>query len=262
MIGSELVAQLTRGGDEVVRLARKENQLTGDLDAVIHLAGEPIAGRWTTEKKRRIRESRVEGTQRLCAALPRSVKVLVCASAIGIYGDRGTEPLTEDSEPGSGFLPEICLAWEKAAMMPGIRVVKLRFGVVLNAKGGALAKMLLPFRLGLGGIVGSGRQFWSWVALDDAVGAIMHAIRSEELRGPVNVVSPNPVTNREFTKTLGKVLGRPTALPMPAMAARLVFGEMADALLLCSARVQPIRLEGDLYRFRFSELEPALRHLL
>jgi uncharacterized protein (TIGR01777 family) len=192
-------------------------------------------------------------------------KVLVCASAIGFYGDRGAETLTEESASGTDFLSEVCRAWEAAAAPAsesGIRVVNLRFGIVLSEKGGALAKMLTPFRMGVGGKLGRGDQYMSWVALDDAVGAIKHALTNESLSGPVNVVAPHPVTNAEFTKTLGRVLGRPTLFPVPAFAVRLAFGEMADALLLSSARVEPARLQATNYKFAYPELEGALRHIL
>jgi len=265
LIGSELVTVLEREAHTVVRAGRGESKVPGDVTAVVHLAGEPIAGRWTAKKKQAIRESRVAGTRALCEALPESVRVLVSASAIGYYGDRGTEPLHEDSAMGKGFLAEVVRDWEaatKPAADKGIRVVNLRFGVVLSAKGGALAKMLLPFKLGLGGIVGMGRQFWSWVALEDAVGAIRHALTAEDLRGPVNVVAPQPVTNRQFTQTLGKVLGRPTIFPMPGPVARLIFGEMAGELLLASQQVLPLKLEGSGYRFRYRDLATALRAML
>ena len=237
-------------------------------DAVVHLVGETIAQRWTRPKKELIRRSRIDGTRLLCESLVRAVsspRLLICASAIGIYGDRGVEWVTEDSQPGAGFLAEVCRDWETAcapARQKGIRVVNLRLGVVLSARGGALAKMLWPFRLGLGGVVGSGKQYWSWVALDDVIGAIGHALATERLAGPVNVVAPNPATNREFTRALGRVLGRPTIFPVPALAARLAFGEMADAVLLGGARVEPRRLTETGYSFRFPELEPALRHVL
>jgi uncharacterized protein (TIGR01777 family) len=268
LIGSALVESLKAAGHEVTRVPRGQFDVAEGRDAVVHLAGENIAGRWTAQKKQRIRDSRVEGTRRLCEALVKMSarpKVLVCASAIGYYGDRGDEVLTEESAPGSGFLAEVCRDWEAAtrpASQKGVRVVNLRFAVVLSAKGGALAKMLFPFKLGLGGIVGSGRQWWSWVAVDDVVGAIAQALTTEQLSGPVNVASPQPVTNREFTKTLGKVLGRPTIFPMPAFAARLAFGEMADAALLASARVQPAKLAASGYRFRYPDLAHALRHVL
>jgi uncharacterized protein (TIGR01777 family) len=240
-----------------------------DMDAVVHLAGENIAsGRWTAERKRRIRDSRVRGTRLLADSLARlkePPKVLVCASAIGYYGNRPEETVNEDSSSGSGFLPEVCREWEKAtkpAEESGIRVVGTRFGIVLSPSGGALAKMLLPFRLGAGGKIGSGQQYMSWISLDDAIGAIDHALVTESLAGAVNVVAPRPVTNSEFTKTLGQVLRRPTLFPMPAIAARLLLGEMAEELLLASIRVEPARLLATGYKFRHPDLEGALRQLL
>lgn len=239
------------------------------FDAVVHLAGVNIAsGRWTNALKDQLRKSRVDSSQLLSRALAnmqRPPRVLVQASAIGFYGDRGDEALTEKSGRGHGFLPALCVAWESAAEPAekrGIRTVFLRFGVILSAQGGALTKMLLPFRLGAGGVVGSGKQFMSWITLDDAVGAIAHAVGTEGLHGPVNAVAPRAVTNLEFTKTLGRVLRRPTILPVPAFAARLAFGEMADALLLASTRVVPEKLQATGFRFRQAEIEPALRHLL
>lgn len=287
LIGSALVPFLTTGGHNVVRLVRSKPKpgaaevywdpgagnidtagLEG-LDAVVHLAGENIAaGRWTTAQKARIRDSRVRGTRLLCESLVRLAqppKVLVCASATGYYGDRGEEVLQEESPPGSGFLAEVCRAWEAAtepAVQRATRVVHLRIGVVLSRAGGALAKMLLPFRLGAGGTLGSGKQYWSWIALDDVVGAIHHALMTDALQGPVNVVAPHAVTNREFTKTLGSVLARPTLFPMPGFAVRLAFGEMADDLLLASTRVEPKQLLATGYAFRYPKLEDALRHLL
>jgi hypothetical protein len=287
LIGSALVPFLTAGGHKVIRLIRAEtrpgqaavhwdpaagkidsNALEG-LDAVVHLAGENIAvRRWTPAQKARIRDSRVQGTRLLAQSLARlqqPPKVMVCASAIGFYGDRGEELLTEASAPGSGFLTDTCRDWEAAAQPASeknIRVVNLRLGVVLNPGGGALAKMLLPFRLGVGGKIGSGRQYMSWIGIDDVVGVIHYALTTDELRGPVNAVAPNPVTNREFTKTLGRVLSRPTIFPMPAFAARLAFGEMADELLLASTRVKPARLQNSGYYFHHPRLEDALRHLL
>jgi len=286
LVGSALVSFLASGGHEVVRLVRgrlkpgvvevpwdpqagtiEAAKLEG-LDAVVHLAGENIAGRWTAAKKARIRSSRVEGTRLLAealAGLKRPPKTLVCASAIGYYGDRGDEVLREDSPSGAGFLAAVCRDWEAAAHAAaekGIRVVQLRIGVVLSPAGGALARMLTPFKLGLGGRIGPGSQFMSWIAIDDLIGAIHHALTTEPLRGPVNAVAPRAVTNREFTKTLGRVLARPTIFPMPAFAARLAFGEMADELLLASARVEPAKLVSSGYRFRTPELEAALRHLL
>ena len=287
LVGSALVPFLTSSGHRVTRLVRSRPRpataevqwdpaagsvdtagLEG-LDAVVHLAGENIAaGRWTAEKKARIRSSRVEGTRTLCESLARLAqppKTVVCASAIGYYGDRGEEVLREESAPGTGFLAEVCSAWEAAtepAVQKGLRVVPLRIGLVLSPAGGALAKMLLPFKLGAGGVVGTGQQYMSWITLNDVVGAIHHALITNTLQGPVNAVAPHPVTNHDFTKTLGRVLGRPTLFPMPAFAARLAFGEMADELLLASTRVEPARLVATGYRFRHSDLEGALRHLL
>jgi uncharacterized protein (TIGR01777 family) len=239
------------------------------MDAVIHLAGESIAeGRWNDAKKARIRDSRVAATAKLAtslAAMDTPPKTLVVASAIGIYGNRGDEPLPEDSAPGSDFLAEVCKDWEAAAepaRKAGIRVVHVRFGVILSPKGGALKKMLLPFKLGAGGKIGSGTQYMSWVALDDVLGAIQHVLATDAIQGPVNVTAPNPVTNREYTKTLGRVLWRPTIIPMPGFLARLAFGEVADALLLASQRTVPGVLERTGYQFRHPQLEPALRHML
>ncbi len=238
-------------------------------EAVVHLAGENIAtGRWTAAKKAAIRASRVEGTRQLCealAGLPRPPRTLICASAVGYYGDRAQERLTEASAPGQGFLAEVGQVWEAAAepaRRRGIRVVHLRCGMILTLRDGALAKMLLPFRLGVGGVIGNGTQYWSWIALDDVVGVVQHALREMTLRGPVNTVAPQVLTNREFTKTLGRVLGRPTVCPVPGWAARLAFGEMADALLLASTRVEPVQLLATSYPYRWPELEGALRHLL
>jgi hypothetical protein len=191
--------------------------------------------------------------------------VLVSASAIGFYGNRGDEVLTETTTAGDGFLPDVCREWEaatKAAERAGIRVVHLRFGIILSPKGGALAQMLTPFKLGLGGRIGNGRQWMSWIAMDDVIGSIYHALATETLSGPVNAVAPNPVTNRDFTKTLGRVLWRPTVFPMPAFMARLAFGEMANDLLLGSTRVRPEKLLQSGYRFVYADLERSLRHLL
>ena len=284
LIGSSLSEELKSDGHRITRLTRSpkdENDVRWDPDAgtidgsleghdaVVHLAGESIAeGRWTPEKKRRIMESRKKGTRLLSeaiAALPTPPEVLVSASAVGYYGDRGNELLREDSGPGSDFLAEVCKAWEAAAdpaREAGIRVVHPRFGIVLSPKGGALGRTLPIFKLGGGGRIGSGRQWWSWVALDDVVGAIVHGLANDSVEGPVNVGSPNPMTNAEYTKVLGKVLNRPTVFPLPAPAARLVLGEVADALLLASQRMEPAKLKESGYRFRYSELEGALRHLL
>jgi uncharacterized protein len=284
LIGSTLIPFLTTGDHSVARLVRKQgaqgvywNPAAGELDAaklegfdaVVHLAGDNISeGRWTAAKKKRIRDSRVKGTRLLAEALAKLTKkpsVFVCASAIGYYGDRGAEALDENAAAGDGFLADVCVDWEKAAepaRKAGIRVVHLRIGPVLAADGGALDKMLLPFKLGLGGVVGSGDQYFSWVTVDDVVGIILFAIENQDISGPVNTVAPNPVTNRELTKTLGKVLSRPTIMPVPAFALRLALGEMADELLLASTRVIPTKLERAGYSFRFANLEPALRHLL
>jgi len=288
LVGTALVPALTEAGHEVIRLLRSATgtatkeitywdpehssvnlQSLDGVDAVVHLAGESIAsGRWSTARKDRIRSSRVDGTHLLCeslAHLPKPPRVIVSASAIGYYGSRGDEVLTESSSPGEGYLSEVCQSWEAAcepARQAGIRVVNVRFGMILSTAGGALATMLTPFKMGVGGIVGSGRQFVSWVAIDDVVNAILYVLQSEQISGAVNVTAPHPVSNREFTKTFGKVLGRPTVFPMPEFAARLAFGEMADELLLSSQRVHPERLQQAGYTFRLAELEPALRHVL
>ena len=288
LVGSEVVASLSASGHEVVRLVRRapapgEMAVRWDpeagridsgglegCDAVVHLAGENVgSGRWTAARKAAIRDSRVKGTRLLCevlAGLVRPPKTLVCASANGYYGDRGEEVLTEESPPGAGFLTGVCREWEEAsgaAARKGIRVVALRIGMVLSPKGGALSRMLPLFRAGLGGVIGSGRQYVSWVALDELPLILLHALQCGDLSGPVNAVAPRPVTNREFTETLGKALSRPTPLPVPAFALRLaVGGELADALLLSSARVVPKRLIDTGYTFLSPELEPTLRRLL
>jgi uncharacterized protein (TIGR01777 family) len=284
LIGAALIPALKSNGYEIACLVRGaasgKDQIQWDpaqplvpesvsgFDAVVHLAGESIVGRWTEAKKRRIRESRVKGTLRLAEALaqaPQRPRVLISASAIGYYGDRGEETLREDSASGSGFLPEVCREWEDAtepATKAGIRTAQMRFGLVLSRHGGALQKMLPPFRLGVGGNMGSGRQWWSWVDIDDLVGAVQHVIKTETLRGPVNVVGPSPVTNAEFTKTLASVLSRPAILPMPAFAARLVFGQMGDELLLASQRVEPAKLLASGYVFQKPDLRLALSAIL
>jgi uncharacterized protein (TIGR01777 family) len=247
-----------------IALARLEG-----FDAVVHLAGESIAeGRWTEEKKKRIRESRVKGTRLLgdaLANLSNPPRTFICASAIGYYGDRGDELLNEQSEPGKDFLSEVCVEWENATALAtekGIRVVNCRLGIVLEANGGALAKMLPPFRMGVGGKIGSGKQWMSWIALDDVTGGIKFALANDSIRGPVNFVAPAPVTNAVFTQTLGKVLSRPTIFPIPAFGVRLLFGEMADALLLSSQRVESAVLQKGGYLFKYAVLESALRHAL
>jgi uncharacterized protein (TIGR01777 family) len=274
LIGSALVRDLGAAGHEVRRVGRDaatgalDLQAVAGVDAVVHLAGESIAaGRWTWARKRRIRNSRVVTTGALAAALaaqPEPPRVLVSASAIGWYGDRGDERLTEASRPGAGFLAEVCRDWEAAtapAEASGVRVTHLRIGMVLSARGGALAKMLTPFRLGLGGVLGSGAQWWSWSALDDLVGVIRHALETEALRGAVNAVAPEPATNRDFTRALARALRRPALLPLPAPLARLALGEMADALLLASQRVLPARAEELRYEFRYPELRGALEEI-
>jgi len=293
LVGSALVPHLMTGGHTVVRLVRprragpvsaaaRESAVTWDptagtidaaalqgIDAVVHLAGESVAaGRWNKARKARIHDSRIDGTRLLSAALARldrPPQVLVSASAIGYYGSRGETILCEDSPAGTDFLSRVCREWEDAtgpAAARGVRVVQTRFGFILSPAGGGLKKMLPPFKLGAGGRLGDGRQYLSWVSIDDVVGAVEHALRTGGLRGPVNVVAPNPVTNATFTRVLARVLSRPAFLPMPAFAARLVFGEVADALLLASQRVEPARLTQSAYRFLHPELEAALRQLL
>jgi uncharacterized protein (TIGR01777 family) len=284
LIGSALIPALRSSGYDITCLVRRatsgKEQIQWDLarplapeavsgfDAVVHLAGESIVGRWTEAKKQRIRESRVKGTLRLAEGLAQTAqrpRVLISASAIGYYGDRGEETLREDSSSGRGFLPEVCREWEaatEAAAKAGIRTVQVRFGLVLSRHGGALQKMLPPFRMGVGGNMGNGRQWWSWIDIDDLVGAVQHVMKTETLQGPVNVVGPNPVTNAEFTKTLASVLSRPAILPMPAFAARLVFGQMGDELLLASQRVEPAKLLASGYIFQKPELRGALKGIL
>jgi uncharacterized protein (TIGR01777 family) len=286
LIGQALIPVLTTGGHRVTCLVRFKprggeslvywNPAAGDIDApklegfgaVVHLAGEPITGRWNATKKTAIRESRVKSTRLLCETLARLSKrprVLVAASASGYYGDRGDEVLREESGAGSSFLSQVCQEWEaatKAAAEGGLRVVNLRFGFVLSRAGGGLAKMLPAFKMGAGGKIGSGKQYMSWIGIDDLLQIILFATTAETLNGPVNAVAPNPVTNLVFTKTLGRVLGRPAIFPMPAFAVRLAFGEMGKELLLASTRIEPAQLLSAGYQFRFPELEGALRHLL
>jgi uncharacterized protein (TIGR01777 family) len=283
-IGSALTPELGARGHTVRRLTRTPRSegdigwdpeagvIEGDVsgtDAVIHLAGESIAeGRWTEEKKRRILESRQKGTRLLAesvAELSGPPSVMVSVSATGYYGDRGNELLTEESESGDLFLSEVCREWEAAAdpaREAGVRVVHPRLGLVLSTEGGALGATLPIFKLGGGGKIGSGRQYWSWVSFDDVIGSILHLMDAEEVSGPVNVVTPDPPTNAEYTRVLGRVLNRPTILTVPASAARVMLGGVADELLLASARVEPMRLEETGYSFRHPELEGALRHLL
>jgi uncharacterized protein (TIGR01777 family) len=285
LIGSALIRAFVVDGHDVGRWLRVRNQdgnpywnpESGEMDlhdfknpdVVIHLAGDNISsGRWTEAKKARIVESRLKGTRLLSdflARLSQKPKVFVSGSAIGFYGDRKEVALDETHPKGSGFLADLCGQWEEAtrpAVDAGIRVVNLRTGMVLCPSGGALKKMLLPFRLGLGGILGSGEQYMSWISIHDVVGAIQYLIQNDSMRGPVNLVSPNPVINRVFTQTLGLGLHRPTIFPIPAFAARIVFGEMADELLLASTRVVPKKLMEAGYRFVHPDLAGALRHLL
>jgi uncharacterized protein (TIGR01777 family) len=283
LVGRNLAMFLMSGGHQVARLVREKPRVATEIpwdpargeldatalegiDAVVHLAGANLAqGRWTPERKREILESRVRGTRLLCeglARMPAPPRVLIAASAIGYYGDRGDEWLSERSKPGRGFLAELCRAWEAAtepARERGIHVVNLRIGVVLSARGGALRRMLTPFRLGLGGRVGSGRQYLSWIALDDLIGAIYHLIFAADVHGPVNAVAPEPVSNREFTKALGRVLRRPTLFPVPALVVHAVFGELGQALLLEGARVSSSCLEQSGLEFLFRDVESALR---
>ena len=286
MVGTELTQSLQAQGMRVTRFVRSAERAPDEfpwqpgsapdsstwqgVDAFVHLAGDNIAdGRWNDAKKKRIRESRVAATRALCESMAQSSlrpKTMVCASAIGIYGSRGAQWLDEDSKPGEGFLADVCREWEAAcdpARAAGIRVVHARLGLVLSKKGGALTKMLTPFKLGLGGRIGDGEQYWSWVHLKDVVGSFEHALANPNLVGPMNVTAPNPVTNREFTGALGSVLSRPTFLPLPATAARLALGrEMANDLLLASGRVRPKALLEDGYPFRFENLKTALENLL
>lgn len=286
LVGRALIPFLTTQGHSVLRLVRRtpaghdeifwdpehgrlDLSTAGAIDAVIHLAGENIAaGRWTSARKAAILRSRVAGTRALVTALrrlERAPRVLVSASAVGFYGDRGDELLPETAAAGSGFLAEVCRAWEaelSPAAAAGIRTAALRFGTVLTPAGGALARMLPVFRLGVAGRLGSGRQWMSWIAIDDLVGVIGHALANRRCEGPINAVAPTPVTNRDFTATLAMILQRPMGLPVPAAGLRLAFGELADAALLASVRAMPARLETAGYRFRLPTLDSALRHLL
>lgn len=287
LIGSELVPFLRSKGHTVKKLVRDKNALADDeikwdpashelnpkdiegFEGVVNLSGESISeGRWNAEKKKRILESRVAATSLLSetfAIMEKPPKVFINSSAIGFYGDRGDELLTEDSLAGKGFLAEVCRKWEEAAepaKAKGIRLVFLRTGMVLSQKGGAIQKMLTPFKLGLGGNLGSGEQYISWIALDDLVNIIEFALTHSNVQGPLNVVAPSPVKNSEFTKTLGTLLQRPTVMPLPAFAARLVFGEVADELLLASTKVMPERLKSAGFEFQYPVLESALKHIL
>ena len=285
LIGTALCSRLGREGHEVVCLVRRqpaqgelhwdpeagelEQEALEGIEAAVHLGGRNIAtGRWTDTVKAELRQSRVQTTQLLAArlaelaALPR---VLVCASAVGIYGHRRDEELDEESDTGEGFLAELGRAWEGASAVAaeaGIRVVQARLGIVLSRRGGALAKMLLPFRLGVGGKIGDGRQYVGWISLEDAVAALIYAVENDALRGPVNLTAPQSVTNAELTRTLGRVLRRPTLLPLPAFVAKLLLGELAEEGLLASQRVRPTRLLEAGFEFGYPELEGALRRAL
>lgn len=289
MVGKELISFLEKENHEIYKLVRSEKQSKKaknifwdpelgilneldlvDFDAVIHLAGENIANkRWTEKQKEKIRGSRVKSTKLLSEAIAKlknPPQVFICASAIGFYGDRPNEVLYEHLPGQKGnFLSDTCVAWENAcnpAREAGIRVTNIRFGIILSTKGGALSKLLLPFQLGLGGIIGNGKQIMSWISLNDVIYSINHILKNQSISGPVNIVSPQALSNKEFTKTLGKVLFRPTIFPLPSFAAKLIFGEMADALLLSSLNVKPGKLQESNFQFAYPDLESALRHLL
>jgi uncharacterized protein (TIGR01777 family) len=286
LVGEALGALLTTGGHRVVPLVRApssnpkavlwdpvagvlEPESLDGVDAVVHLAGENIgSGRWTRAKRERIRSSRIEGTRALVdslRSLERPPKSFLSASAVGFYGDRGSELLDESGSLGGGFLADVCQGWEEEANRAadlGSRVGLLRLGVVTTPRGGFLPRMLPPFRAGLGGVVGSGEQYVSWVSLDDAISAILHLLMDDRLEGPINICAPEPVTNRELTRLLGEILRRPTIAPMPAPAARMAFGQMGEETVLASTRVKPARLLESGYRFRHPGLDTALRHLL
>ncbi len=287
-IGAALLPSLKTRGYEITRMVRgavtgavaDEDQISWDpakpiapeevsgFDAIIHLAGESIVGRWTDEKKSKIRDSRVAGTAALAEALAHAKdkpQVFVCSSAIGYYGDRGSEVLNEESAPGSGFLSDVCREWEaatKAAIDAGIRTVQMRTGIVLSRTGGALGKMLTPFKMGVGGKIGDGHQWMSWIDVQDMVGAIHHILKSDLLQGPVNMVAPKPVTNAEFTKTLASVLSRPAIFPVPGFVVKLAFGEMGETVLLGGQRIEPAQLVASGYPFRFSDLRVSLENIL
>lgn len=287
LIGSSLAAFLTTGGHRVVRLVRRKDELGPDdlywspsrgeidreglaeVDAVVHLAGEPIApGRWTDERKKAIRESRVKGTELLARALAElkgGTRTLVSGSAVGFYGNRGSAALREGAEAGTGFLAEVCRDWEMAtrsAERAGVRVVRLRSGVVLSPAGGALAEMLTPFKMGAGGRLGSGEQYMSWIDLDDLVALVVHLLYEPSASGPINATAPNPVTNATFTSTLGRVLGRPTVIPIPGFAVKAAFGQMGEETLLWGQRVLPAKATELGFRFAYEGVEESLRFQL
>lgn len=287
LVGGELIPALEAKGNEIFWLSRSVPKRSNDIqwdayegfeeaefkklngiDAVVHLAGENVGENWSDEKKKRIRKSRIEGTRTLVDALKKSEnppKVFVSASAIGFYGNRDDEVLTENSEVGEGFFPELCAAWEaesKKAAEFGARVAMPRIGIVLSKDGGALEKMVTPFKFGVGGTVGSGDQWMSWIAIDDLVRMIVFALENEEVVGPFNATAPNPAQNSDFTNTLGKVLNRPTILPVPAFGVKLLFGEMGERLLLEGCRVLPKKIQDLGFEFEFPDLEDAIRHSL
>ena len=287
LIGSSLRHFLTSGGHTIVRVVRSKKKdsdstvlwnpekgfpegpgMLEGCDAVVHLAGENIAGLWTEEKKRKIRDSRVVGTRTLCeqlAKLEKKPKTLICSSAVGFYGDTGSKEADESAPAGTGFLADVAREWEEAtapARNAGIRVVLLRTGIVLSPAGGALKLMLPPFQAGLGGKLGSGKQYMSWISIEDCIGIIHYCLANDSIDGPVNMTAPRPVTNAEFTKTLGKVLRRPTFIPAPEAALRLALGDMAREMLLASVRVVPAKLHDKGFEFGFPDLEGTLRHLL
>ena len=283
-IGTALLPSLRTNGCAVVRLVRGpakgddqiswdpavplEPQTVSGFDAVIHLAGESIFGRWTEAKKSNIRDSRIVGTFNLASALAQAddkPRIFVCGSAIGYYGNRGDEVLRENSAPGTGFLAEACQDWEEAttpAVQADIRTAHIRTGIVLSPKGGALGAMLTPFKLGLGGRTGSGLQWMSWIDVRDMVGAIHHILKNDLIQGPVNMVAPKPVRNEEFAKTLASVLSRPAIFPLPAFAVKLAFGEMGEELLLSSQKVEPSKLISSGYPFRYRDLRKSLEAIL
>jgi uncharacterized protein (TIGR01777 family) len=287
LIGTALLPSLRTNGISVVRLVRgpatgpaNNDEISWDpavplspatvsgFDAVVHLAGENIFGRWTTAKKEKIRNSRVVGTFNLSSALAQAEekpRVFICGSAIGYYGNRGDESLREESAPGTGFLAEVCQDWEEAttpAVQADIRTAHIRTGVVLSPKGGALAAMLTPFKLGLGGRIGSGKQWMSWIDIRDMVGAIHHILKNDLIQGPVNLVAPRPVMNAEFAQTLASVLSRPAIFPLPEFALKLAFGQMGEEILLGSQKVEASKLISSGYPFRYRELRASLEALL
>lgn len=289
LVGSQLCRTLeSNTAYEIVRLVRTKSsdthgatvtwqpsegllppEIFEGIDAVIHLGGVSIADhRWSSDVKKSIFNSRVQSTTLLAntlAALENPPRTFLCASAIGFYGDRAEERVDETSKKGRGFLADVCDSWEHAtqpATKAGIRVVNMRFGMILDKKGGALAKMQTPFKLGLGGRIGSGSQYWSWIALPDVINAIQFCLQNEEIQGPVNFVAPDEVTNLDFTKTLGKVLSRPTCLPVPAWGIKTVFGEMGQELMLSSTRVTPQQLLAAGFQFEYPKLEDAFRGIL